>query len=93
MEINRMAGVAGLEPADDEIKTRCLTTWRHPSKFHHVDDFSSSLRLCIRGDTFSALVTNVLMLDGAFKADSLAFCMSANSAKIQPPVPVSLGLE
>ena len=27
-----MAGVAGLEPAHDGIKTRCLTTWRHPSK-------------------------------------------------------------
>jgi hypothetical protein len=25
-----MAGVAGIEPANDEIKTRCLTTWRHP---------------------------------------------------------------
>ncbi len=28
-----MAGVAGLEPAHDGIKTRCLTTWRHPSNF------------------------------------------------------------
>ncbi len=27
-----MAGVAGLEPAHDGIKTRCLTTWRHPNK-------------------------------------------------------------
>ena len=27
-----MAGVAGLEPAHHGIKTRCLTTWRHPSK-------------------------------------------------------------
>ena len=28
-----MAGVAGLEPAHDGIKTRCLTTWRHPIKY------------------------------------------------------------
>ncbi len=26
-----MAGVAGFEPAHDGIKTRCLTTWRHPN--------------------------------------------------------------
>ena len=26
-----MAGVAGFEPAHDEIKTRCLTAWRHPN--------------------------------------------------------------
>ena len=27
-----MAGVAGIEPANDGIKTRCLTTWLHPKK-------------------------------------------------------------
>ena len=26
-----MAGVVGLEPTHDGIKTRCLTTWLHPS--------------------------------------------------------------
>ena len=26
-----MAGAAGFEPTDAEIKTRCLTTWRRPS--------------------------------------------------------------
>ena len=26
----KMAGVAGLEPANHGIKTRCLTTWLHP---------------------------------------------------------------
>src|SRR5690606_41772828 len=26
----KMAGVAGFEPTDAEIKTRCLTTWRYP---------------------------------------------------------------
>ncbi len=25
-----MAGAAGFEPTDGEIKTRCLTTWRRP---------------------------------------------------------------
>ena len=27
----KMAGMAGIEPANDGTKTRCLTTWRHPS--------------------------------------------------------------
>ena len=27
-----MAGVAGFEPTHAEIKTQCLTAWRHPSK-------------------------------------------------------------
>ena len=26
----KMAGAAGFEPTDAEIKTRCLTTWRRP---------------------------------------------------------------
>ena len=26
-----MAGVAGFEPANDGIKTRCLAAWRHPN--------------------------------------------------------------
>ena len=25
-----LAGTAGLEPADEEVKVPCLTTWRHP---------------------------------------------------------------
>ncbi len=29
-----LAGVEGFEPPYGGIKTRCLTTWRHPSKFH-----------------------------------------------------------
>jgi hypothetical protein len=27
----RLAGVAGFEPTNGGIKSRCLTTWRHPS--------------------------------------------------------------
>ena len=26
----KMAGVAGFEPTDADIKNRCLTTWRYP---------------------------------------------------------------
>ena len=26
-----MAGMGGFEPPHDGIKTRCLTTWRHPN--------------------------------------------------------------
>ncbi len=28
----KMAGVAGFEPTNDGIKTRCLTAWRHPCR-------------------------------------------------------------
>jgi hypothetical protein len=27
----KLAGVAGFEPTNGGIKTRCLTTWRHPN--------------------------------------------------------------
>jgi integrase len=30
-EEEKLAGVAGFEPTNGGIKTRCLTTWRHPS--------------------------------------------------------------
>ncbi len=33
---SELAEVAGIEPANDGIKTRCLTTWRHPSNFKTV---------------------------------------------------------
>lgn len=32
-----MAGVIGLEPMNAEIKTPCLTTWRHPSNKRRSD--------------------------------------------------------
>lgn len=28
-----MAGVEGFEPANDDTKNRCLTTWLHPNTF------------------------------------------------------------
>ena len=30
LQMKMMAGAAGFEPTDAEIKTRCLTTWRRP---------------------------------------------------------------
>ena len=33
----KMAGIAGFEPAHDEIKTRCLTAWRYPSNVQRTD--------------------------------------------------------
>ena len=33
----RMAGIAGFEPAHDEIKTRFLTAWRYPRNVLHND--------------------------------------------------------
>ena len=38
-----VAGIAGFEPAHDEIKTRCLTAWRYPINFRRV--FSLKLYL------------------------------------------------
>lgn len=29
----KLAGVAGFEPTNGGIKTRCLTTWRHPNDY------------------------------------------------------------
>ena len=34
--VHTMAGVEGFEPPNGGIKTRCLTTWRHPSKVAHA---------------------------------------------------------
>ena len=31
-----LAGVEGFEPPNGGIKTRCLTTWRHPSSLHSI---------------------------------------------------------
>ena len=31
-QLGCMAGVAGFEPANGGIKTRCLATWRHPNE-------------------------------------------------------------
>ncbi len=33
-----MAGVAGIEPANDGIKTRCLTTWLHPIRLLYLQN-------------------------------------------------------
>src|ERR1051326_1834434 len=33
-----LAGVEGFEPPNGGIKTRCLTTWRHPSTFAPADN-------------------------------------------------------
>ncbi len=35
LQVKMMAGAAGFEPTDGEIKTRCLTTWRRP---YHLND-------------------------------------------------------
>ena len=39
-----MAGVAGFEPAHDEIKTRCLTAWRHPSEAPFLSKTNCNLK-------------------------------------------------
>ena len=32
--------MAGFEPAHDGIKTRCLTTWRHPSNVFPIEQLA-----------------------------------------------------
>ena len=38
-ELKRTAGAEGFEPPDDGIKTRCLTTWRHPNTIENINNF------------------------------------------------------
>ncbi len=41
----KLAGAAGIEPANDGIKTRCLTTWLRPN-MRSDEVFSGSAILC-----------------------------------------------
>lgn len=38
VEINgfKVAGAAGLEPANDGVKVRCLTTWLYPNDIYSI---------------------------------------------------------
>src|SRR5690606_35780669 len=57
-KLRGMAGVAGFEPANDGIKTRCLTTWLHPNRANcagrlmknPVVDHQPHLGVAMRGD-------------------------------------------
>ena len=44
-DLSVLAGVAGFEPTNDGIKTRCLTAWRHPIRFSLIQH-SSILGKC-----------------------------------------------
>src|SRR5215510_390711 len=37
-----LAGVEGFEPPNGGIKTRCLTTWRHPSTLARADNHAGA---------------------------------------------------
>jgi hypothetical protein len=40
----KMAGIAGFEPTNDGIKTRCLTTWRYPNNMVRKERLELSRR-------------------------------------------------
>ena len=40
----KVVGVAGFEPAHDEIKTRCLTAWLHPIRNYFLKDAANISR-------------------------------------------------
>lgn len=47
--INKMARVAGFEPANDGVRVHCLTAWRHPYsvlRSEHDTYFSFFYRIC-----------------------------------------------
>src|SRR6185437_16993318 len=76
-----MAGVEGFEPPNGGIKTRCLTTWRHPS--------NSYVRERCAGEILSPRATKLFHSSGTRAAMRSASRAVAHEAKIQEPVPVS----
>jgi hypothetical protein len=38
-----MAGVDGLEPTNDGIKTRCLTTWLYPNSILTISNYTLTM--------------------------------------------------
>ena len=44
-----VAGMAGLEPADEGVKVPCLTTWLHPCVEKSIRDWDRSQSLIISG--------------------------------------------
>jgi hypothetical protein len=41
--LEKMAGVAGFEPTNDGIKSRCLTAWRYPCRDESIN---SLIQVC-----------------------------------------------
>src|SRR5690348_2223193 len=79
-----MAGVEGFEPPNGGIKTRCLTTWRHPSIAN-----SLAHRERCAGEILSPRATKLVHSSGTRAAMRSASMAVAQDAKIQEPVPVS----
>jgi hypothetical protein len=45
LEISTLAGAAGFEPANDGIKSRCLTTWRRPISLTWIGSIAAEITL------------------------------------------------
>ena len=81
-----MAGVEGFEPPYGGIKTRCLTTWRHPSRFQSAiptpacraaaSDPGRARRNCSSDPELARAIRSRILL-------------ASKLAKMQAPVPVS----
>jgi hypothetical protein len=57
----KVAGVPGFEPGNGGIKTRCLTTWRHPN-LKPIGRFRAAklyaVNLSSNGESFRPCATN-----------------------------------
>src|SRR6185437_10672534 len=81
-----MAGVEGFEPSYGGIKTRCLTTWRHPNG---IWTHTQVRNLSRSGETFKPRATKLRQASGTRAAIRSASAALAHRAKMQEPVPVN----
>ena len=81
---NKLAGVEGFEPPYGGIKTRCLTTWRHPNSFHPCRP-----RRSWTGDVFNPRATKPVHRSGTLAATRSASMARSKAANTHAPVPVS----
>src|SRR5882672_4182357 len=84
-----VAGVEGFEPPDGGIKTRCLTTWRHPNRARtagplrpHLADRSTS------GERLRPRQAKPRQAEGTFAQISAARACDSTATNTQAPVPV-----
>ena len=87
--ILKVAGVAGFEPTNGGIKTRCLTTWRHPTIKTNPRLVRDLRRNARSGETFIPRATMPRHGAGTLVTMSCASFRLAQGAKMHDPVPVS----
>src|SRR5438045_943211 len=95
----KLAGVEGFEPPNGGIKTRCLTTWRHPSICPPAASWRARIlqpphvcRPCLSssctGELFRPRATKLLQRSGTRAARRSASLALPHALKTHEPVPV-----